>query len=409
MSKDTLWWDTTVHDTATNDTIDGLVATDTSNHLVTGFTSQEGAIPTTHMARVMAATGQLTGASIIPRHYTGTQRGIHYVSPPGTDSIVPVWTSNHVGNIFTIFATRYLADSSGLKEDASTVQISSGGGYNIHPRIIFCPRVATDALLMVSWVNVTSNVRTLRGVFVSPDTLLPESIEFVISDNIDSGYSANSGDLNTSLTHNITLTHYSNRVYVTYKENANELNIKEVSMPVSGRVDVAQYSKYGATGIGKFDVTLKNHATLPELMLVYAIPNQSQGVLLYANTIRLFTSTETLPAPVSLTPDAGVSQPVIHEAFKTKDGRKSDNPANIEAYEFVVAWNRTAGGVSYRTYNEYFQPIATQVDINRTDTGTISPRLATSDNQLAIYHQAGAKSGLRSAGVVLKVVPLVRK
>ncbi|MDH0302923.1 MULTISPECIES: hypothetical protein [unclassified Pseudomonas] len=408
FSSPTQWWDSIIHDTAANDLMDTLVLTERSNHLVTGFTSTVQGTNTTHMASVMSNRGVLSQPVVVPRIYTGIQRGIHYAAIPGTDNIVPVWASNHDTNIFNIYLSRYEVDEFGMRDNYGTRNVSGSGGYNIHPRIVYCPQAGTQGLLLVTWVNVTGTVGSIKGTYYDVATLTPRSPEFEITRVIDAGYRANTTDLNTSLTHAITLTYYSNTVYAVYKENASTLRIVQVGLPIQGRVEIYPFSSLGATSINRFDITLRDDPFTPELMIVYTRQQPNQGILLYGDTIALFPWSAALPAPVTLTQMAGVSQPSIVEAHRTSDGKKPSDPTKITRFEYIVAWNRTAGGVSYARYNEQFRPIGPERNINHNDNLVTNPRVATSDNQIAIYTEAGTGSGMRNRGLLLRTEDLDR-
>jgi hypothetical protein len=389
MMINTSWQNglTVLQDSTVAETMETLVVTDRSNHIVACYSTPHLNNQPTPFMRVMTNRGALMPPLRVPDEAVRTQKDAHFAAIDSTDSIVGAWASNDgASTTYKIFVRKFDIAPSGIAPSAADTLVSGQNGHYVCPNVIYNAAMSANGLVFVCWVGVTD--KKIEGVFLNTFDLSPASYTSTVATNINPAYYSSSGAayLNTSAVENIVLFNVGDKIFIVYQETASILHVASIAAPEGGRPVITPLTSYEYTSMDKFDATFdpKEHV----IMLVFSSLN-----IIYGDKISVFGAASIAASPVQLNND---SYPSTHpRIFRVSD--------RAGGHHFLVCWNITTGGLFYNKFDSHYYELSAEAAINIADRGTTNPRINASANQLVVFMQAniGPNGNLTQAGTLL--------
>ncbi|CAI0716929.1 Uncharacterised protein [Serratia entomophila] len=357
-------------DDVSNDSIRDLQVTSKSGYmLATYYAPQASTRNYTLMTRMQTPAGALRQPLSICNLQGGINKDANTTTIDGTDNFVAVWAGNFSGR-FKIYGRPFTAGQNGITStEFQEIDLSGGNGDYTCPRIIYNP---TSKLLLATWVSVAE--KKIQGVFLDPNTLEKMSYDFDISTNIHTGYNSAGIDLGTTTVENIVLMNHGEKIVIAYLEKVGELKFLSIGKPVGGTPPVNPMTQYSQAQMGKFHAALDPQTN--NIMLVYVL-----GQDIYGAKLKVFAKegAEVYAAnKLNSISSGNPSFPYINKAVTAQ-----------ENYEFHVAWSSASLGAFFNRFDENFFSIDAETQVNgASNNSSMYPKLAASDNQLAMLFQA---------------------
>ncbi|HCU0429588.1 TPA: hypothetical protein OUE92_001746 [Serratia marcescens] len=366
-------------DSPANDSIRDLQRTKKSGHLLVTYYAQVTTTRTNSlMTRLETAQGALHPPMTIHSLQASDNKDVSTTSIDGTDDFVAVWAGNFSGH-YQIYVRKFTANQNSIgSPQIQEIAISGNDGDYVCPRIIYNP---ASNLLLATWVSVIE--KKIQGVYLDPNTLEKMSYDFDISLNIYSGYINRQIDLGVTKVENIVLMNHGDQVIVSYLERLGELRFMSIGKPVGGTPPVHSSTQYSQAGMGKFHAVLD--AKSNNIMLVYVL-----GMDIYGTKLKMFAADEAEVYDAIKINSISSGQPSFPYINQVSNSQNKS--------EFHVAWSSATMGAFFNRFDDNFFAIDAETRVNETGLNTMFPKLAASDNQIAMLFQANRLNAIPLSG-----------
>ncbi|WP_333678123.1 hypothetical protein [Dyella sp.] len=385
-----------------NESPRAALCTAVSGQLIGAYTGYDGTVWTLY-TRMQTTNGALRPPYLMPAFTRNNQKDIDLTAIDGTNEMVAVWASSHNNGLYRVYARKYSVSDQGVGTPFPPypeILASGENGNYVCPRVIYNP---TSGLTFVCWAS--DNERELQGIWLDR-SLEEQSYRFGISKDIYSTFYYSGTELGIAANENIVLMNQRDSVIVAIQETLSKINFYRVERPVFGSSRVTLITSYPQANMGKFHAVLDQSRST--IMLVYVGPQS----YVYGDRLRVFGLQDDSPDG-SPTPHAEDNQP--RAGIRLNNATYATGMPYIAALPaqkgqegppgFVVAWSCANYGIYYNHFDELFNPMAAERQINPNDSANNYPKVLVSDNQVAIVMQASRfnNNSLAGYGVLTNV------